>query len=322
MNQLAQVVVLVSIAALMSPTSAFASHYRRSHHSHPGNVCEMVAPNEENFSADQPAPESVDQETFFSILQAVQLVYAPIVAEHGGNLIIHPAWDVDEPNAFATRLNDGKDWIVQVNGGIARASYMSADGLLLVACHEVGHHLGGAPYKSTSAWKAAAEGEADYFASLKCMRTVLSSFAFGPRPEPVLPAVSSYIQTRCQALGGTTADFAICERTHLAAQHLGWTLTGLMNAPRIHAGLPPIPPTDLTTPAKFVSPRTITAGYPEDQCRVDTYAAGSVCPVDVRYEIKTANTSFGACTSSGIAAPPSNFVFPTGARPSCWYRQI
>ena len=48
---------------------------------------------------------------------------------------------------------------------------MTIDGYTLVACHELGHHLGGAPLFSGQDW-ASVEGEADYFATTKCVKAM------------------------------------------------------------------------------------------------------------------------------------------------------
>ena len=49
---------------------------------------------------------------------------------------------------------------------------ITVDGMALVACHEMGHHMGGAPKIDGwygSSW-ATNEGGADYYGTLKCAR--------------------------------------------------------------------------------------------------------------------------------------------------------
>lgn len=306
-------------------TAAFARHYRGIHPIRPRNVCHMVPMNMDNIGADPGAAlTGVDRGTFNAILAAVQDVYGPIVNQHGGRLIVNPAWDVDDPNAFAERSNDGRDWTIQVNGGIARAERMTPDALMLVACHEMGHHLGGLPYKP-SGWRASAEGESDYFASLKCMRLVAGRVSVGLRREAIPPVVYQNIQNRCRVLGANPQDEAICERTHLAAQHLGWTLTDLENSYRKDHGMAPVPDTDLLKPDHpQVAAQTIAADYPGNQCRVDTYAAGAVCPVSATSEIRVNDLATGACTRpvDAFTGSAATMVFAPGARPACWFKQM
>ena len=54
-------------------------------------------------------------------------------------------------------------------GGLARHKLVTPDGFALVACHEMGHHLGGAPRRG--GW-ASNEGQSDYYATTKCARRI------------------------------------------------------------------------------------------------------------------------------------------------------
>jgi hypothetical protein len=80
---------------------------------------------------------------------------------------IDSQWDVDWINALAYVTEEGAH--IAMFGGMARAPYMNRDGLELILCHELGHHLGGPPYKIKSTW-ASAEGQADYFATKSCLK--------------------------------------------------------------------------------------------------------------------------------------------------------
>jgi len=80
---------------------------------------------------------------------------------------IDSQWDVDWINALAYVTEEGAH--IAMFGGMARAPYMDRDGLELILCHELGHHLAGPPLKKKSAW-ASAEGQADYFATNSCLK--------------------------------------------------------------------------------------------------------------------------------------------------------
>lgn len=303
--------------------SAEASHYRRSHVDRPDNICHLVPPNTQNIS-DDPADHTtkVDEATFMNILRALDAVYSPIVAQKGGQLVIVPAWKDDEVNAFATRTNNGQKWIVEIKGGLARHPRMTPDSLLLAACHEVGHHLGGAPYKPAG-WKAAAEGESDYFAALKCMRLVLKQFNNSRIVGQLGPEVTPLVKQRCGTMGPDPEQMSICARTTVAGVHLGETLTEVTNDELTAHGKPALPPTDLGRPDPTVVNQTIQADYPGLQCRVDTYAAGAVCPVPASVEIQNDDVNSGVCVRAGQSVRQGQaLAFTPGARPACWYRQF
>ena len=77
-------------------------------------------------------------------------------------------------NAFAKQ--GASTWEVHMYGGLARHQAVTADGFALVVCHELGHHLGGAPQKvdwfGRLRW-ASNEGQADYWGTAKCFRKLL-----------------------------------------------------------------------------------------------------------------------------------------------------
>ena len=180
--------------------------------------------------------------------------------------------------------------VLQVVGEI------SADAFALIACHEIGHHLGGAP-KYRGQW-AANEGQADYFATLKCMREVFGaddnrSIIAGMNPPPVL--VES-----CERSWGDGAAIATCIRSGMA----GLSAAELM---RVLTGAPPIF-FDLPDPDEVGE--TVDS-HPAAQCRLDTYSAGALCQVSSSEDLSETNPSEGTC------AVERGFV--VGVRPRCWY---
>ena len=126
----------------------------------------------------------ITKEEFDKAIDEVEHIYAPIVSSLGGNLQIERNWDDGTVNAYASQ--SGKTWKVAMFGGLARHATITKDAMALVVCHELGHHIGGAPKKGAAAgtgggwwggqtsgsaisW-ASNEGQADYFATLKCLR--------------------------------------------------------------------------------------------------------------------------------------------------------
>ena len=87
------------------------------------------------------------QETFNAVIDSVETIYAPIVAEYGGRLKVERKWDDGTANAYAQR--SGSTYKVSMFGGLARHETITPDGFALVVCHEIGHHIGGAPKKAS-----------------------------------------------------------------------------------------------------------------------------------------------------------------------------
>lgn len=94
--------------------------------------------------------------------------YRPILEKMGRKLTINRLWSDPRVNAGTTKK--GNEIIINLYGGYPRHALATMDAYLLVICHELGHHLGGAPRKIFSSgergWPST-EGQADYFATLK-----------------------------------------------------------------------------------------------------------------------------------------------------------
>jgi hypothetical protein len=108
----------------------------------------------------------ITQTQFNAVVDQVSSHFAPIVARHGGRLVAKRFWNDSTVNAYADR--QGGTWNISFFGGLARWPSMTTLGFSMVVCHELGHHLGGAPLYGGMGW-AAVEGEADYFSS-RCMK--------------------------------------------------------------------------------------------------------------------------------------------------------
>ena len=114
--------------------------------------------------------KGISRDIYDAVISKVESVYAPIVARKGAKLKIMRLWDSGIVNA-GTCPNSKREWIVNMYGGLARHALTTPDSFAGVICHELGHHLGGYPRKSTAFW-ASNEGQSDYFASTKCLRRV------------------------------------------------------------------------------------------------------------------------------------------------------
>ena len=63
------------------------------------------------------------------------------------HLKIEKKWSSATVTAGTYRDIRNKQWIINLYGGLARHPLITEDAYALVICHEIGHHIGGAPKK-------------------------------------------------------------------------------------------------------------------------------------------------------------------------------
>lgn len=244
----------------------------------------------------------VDQSTYEHILKHLEDHYRDEVAAHGGKLIVQQLWHHDDVNASA--FQSGRQWMVSIYGGLARYPEMTATGLALAACHELGHHLGGAPKKKElfTAWPSS-EGQSDYYATLKCMRVLLSPPTipelWQEDQELLLPSDQDTLQN-CQRFTNQL-DQEICRRTARAAMTIAKLAQSVSETP--------IPVPSFSTPSTEVVTKDFD-GHPSPQCRLDTFWAGTLCPIPVNEPLDDRDETKGTCMKDRE---------PLGARPACWF---
>ncbi|MBI3550008.1 MAG: hypothetical protein HY078_13300 [Elusimicrobia bacterium] len=242
--------------------------------------------------------KGITQEQFNKVIDEVEALYRPIVAAKGGRLVIERAWEDATVNAYALRR--GNEWVIKMFGGLARHEAITQDGMSLVVCHELGHHLGGAPKKGIgNAW-ASNEGQSDYYANLKCLRRV---FGVAAAEEFTRKAVDDEVAARaCGQSFNNASDRRQCIRGAAA----GFSVSALFQALRREPNAP-----RFGTPDPAVVSRTNDA-HPGTQCRLDTYFQGALCSQAVSAELDDRNPVPGTCTAST--------GFRSGIRPRCWYK--
>ncbi|MBI2522508.1 MAG: hypothetical protein HYV97_18960 [Bdellovibrio sp.] len=241
----------------------------------------------------------VTEDDFNKVIAKVQALYRPRVANYGGTLQIRAEWANSEVNAYAQR--EGSNFVVRMLGGLARHYAMTVDALALVLCHEIGHHIGGVPRYSTAQGQwASTEGQADYFANLKCMRHVFLE----DDNEAIIKnrVVPNEARTRCEQQFTQRIDQLVCMRSAVAGLASGAIFAALAQAQ--------VPTLEGRDPSVVSS--TFEA-HPRPQCRVDTYFSASVCPVDEEIEIGQSDPRLGVCLKSN----GQEFA----ARPLCWYKE-
>ncbi|WP_374035732.1 hypothetical protein ACES2I_08595 [Bdellovibrio bacteriovorus] len=240
----------------------------------------------------------ITEQQFNMVLDRLERLFAKDVEAMGDRLKINRLWNDGTVNASAQR--SGNTQVLNMYGGLARHAATNIEGFALVACHEFGHHNGGAPKMQSwfgGAW-ATNEGGSDYYASLKCLRrffaeddnaAILKDLDLDPTAEAA-----------CTAQFPDEQDRLICLRTSLAGQ----SVANLFQALRKETSAP-----TFGTPDKSVVSRTDDR-HPATQCRLDTYFAGMLCVAKESEKLSNSDYKSGSCYAPRDTA---------GVRPRCWF---
>ncbi len=248
------------------------------------------------------AANGMDEAKFNEVIDGVTTIYAPMVEKKGGALEVQKRWTDPTVNASAERF--GETWVITMYGGLARHETVTPDGFALVVCHELGHHLGGAP--KIAGWFgdwASNEGQSDYFATLRCLRRY---FAKDDNEKIVdQMEIPPSLAEGCERTYPTHKEIAICKRAGMAGLSVSFLFYKAKNE---------------TTEPRFETPDPSQVGetdddHPETQCRLDTYFQGSICAVPVPEGLddglSDSNPNQGTCYTGS--------PFEKGFRPRCWF---
>lgn len=153
-----------------------------------------------------------------------------------------------EFNASATNMFGRR--VVTMHQGVATHALSNPDTSALVACHEVGHHFGGAPL----IWGMSVEGQSDFYGIQECFRNWVDSTApFDPKDQEAADYCDKNLGRRDM----------LCVRSLSASLHLARIISEVKQHPKPF----------LASKDSSVVTRTAT-GHPIAQCRLDTYKAG------------------------------------------------
>lgn len=236
----------------------------------------------------------VSEAEFIDALRKVETDYHEDVMKIGLNLIIDGEYQNDTQNAYTSRV--GKKQVIKVFGGIAREPMISADGISFVACHELGHTLGGDPTKAIGTNYYSSEGQSDYFASVKCFKRVYRS----EDNEAIISLlkVPFLIKATCNEQFKSDAnEAALCIRTSLAAIEVTNWLAKFSKIPA--------PSIENKDPTVVTSTQL---DFPSLQCRLDTLLAGAICKSQTVGD-NPGKLNDGYCEYNEI-----------GSRPLCWFK--
>ncbi|WP_408096265.1 hypothetical protein ACJVC5_14595 [Peredibacter sp. HCB2-198] len=181
---------------------------------------------------------------FRTVIQILKTKFSPLSQRDGRVLEFYTDYESDWAQGFARRWETDQ---VHIYGGLAAIPNVTEDSFALVVCHELGHLYGGVPY-SDSHNRIAVEGQADYWATLRCFKEVVVEL---PKLVPSKNALEL-----CH-------DEEVCARALDAAL----VLTAF------YADNRSIPHPKLNTPDTTVVTEVLKT-HPEPQCRLDTYKAG------------------------------------------------
>lgn len=242
---------------------------------------------------------NIDEATFNKVIDDVMAIYTPIVRGMGGKLKVEKNWNDGTVNAYAHRR--GGTWNIAMFGGLARHNTITPDGFALVVCHEIGHHIGGAPKKASwfSTW-ASNEGQSDYFATSKCLRKYFREDGYTKSVLANMDIPEVVINT-CAAQFNNADDQLICQRGAMAGMSTAKLFQALRKQPTAPA---------FDTPDTKVVTKT-DDNHPDTQCRLDTYYAGAICGLDDQMDVDQRDETVGVCYRANGDS--------TGVRPLCWF---
>ncbi|HXH75233.1 MAG TPA: hypothetical protein VNJ08_09730 [Bacteriovoracaceae bacterium] len=256
----------------------------------------FVPKNDLFIAVDSKEAAGLTEVQFNAVIDKVETMYSPIVSTLGGELEVVRNWSDGTVNAYAEQY--GTEWKVSMFGGLARHKTITEDGFALVVCHEIGHHIGGAPKYNNEEW-ASNEGQSDYFATTKCLRRVWMSddnVAIVSKLE-----VPKALTDACNKNWTDKSDRAICIRGGMAGDSVA----------QLFAALSWAKPAKFETPDIKVVTRT-SDSHPATQCRLDTYFQGALCEKSFNEDVATDSEVTGLCHGST--------GHKIGLRPLCWFK--
>jgi hypothetical protein len=244
--------------------------------------------------------QTMTRQEFDRVVDRVENFYKPLVELHHAHPKFVRNWSDLENEAHANRKAD--DWYIYVAGGLARK--LTPDELTYTLCHETGHQLGGYPFNNLKGveWLSK-EGQADYYASFVCLRTLWKSELTGNAKFATI--VDPEGKRECDQAWKDQANRFLCYRIISAGQGVINFWNGDKTYP--HFSTP-------EKQKKFSS-----------QCRLDTILQGALCPAKFDLHvipgyldpdgINSGHARMEAESSSCRTSANDSI----GVRPQCWY---
>lgn len=208
------------------------------------------------------------------VILAFQQEYGPELARQNATLSINNPppgsdlnywWNLNTVRSSYSQYQDdaGTHHLLFMMGGYARLPGMTTDGLIATLCHELGHGIGGGPYKEDqNSLFISGEGQADYFAYRSCFPRLVNRI----KPSQALSPLNDLTDKWCRdAQAISNINYSIC---HRAIQEL--------EVEKMYLSLDGSSKTSFETQDESVTPKIETRAdfYPAPQCRLDTMIAG------------------------------------------------
>lgn len=307
------------------------------------------APYSTGFSDREPV---LDEITFRSIIHRTIEPYQELAALHNAQIalripleaevseeclrakdedtILHCSWESDFTNADAGRSRQDSTWLIGVGGGLARLPAMTAEGLTMVLCHEIGHLFGGFPFIHEGftglALPLSVDGQADYFAAQVCVRKIWAQEDNSQNQDGMRfrTMIEENAVKHCDENYALQRERDLCYKTVFAGMSFVKALLRVDNQE-------PVPSVNTPDPNQVGSTDNM---HPASQCRLDTFVAGALCPTVFDASQNSTAILYDETQIPGydMAAPGGeearnrsmavscheNF-FPKGARPRCWF---
>ena len=235
-------------------------------------------------------PTGLSKSEFNEVVAKFHNFWNPILqTKYDKKLFFQNKWEEARIDASATR-DDDNNLIIKVFGGLARHPEMTKNAMLMILCHELGHYLGGAPKpfrgKSKKRQWSSAEGQADYFATSKCLPKMIS------QGEIYAEKIYHIDESLCST--------DICKKILPTALSVGNLFASLKEDWKN-------PTPELRSRHRV---RSTFYKHPNPQCRLDTFIAGSLCTRELDVDFDNQDHRIGACIEE---------FDPEAARPSCWF---
>jgi hypothetical protein len=130
----------------------------------------MIAPpNDMKIYPHNLTDDRISHANFNKAINLVYNHYAPLLARQGWTLQFNRLWA--DPTVNSDTHQSGRTIIINSYGGLARHPLMrTVAEYALVACHELGHSLGGFPYYQGE--RLSVEGQADRYGAGRCMTAI------------------------------------------------------------------------------------------------------------------------------------------------------
>jgi hypothetical protein len=245
----------------------------------------------------------ISEVQFNRVMDKMTALFSGVVDKTGRKLVIDRRWTDGTVNAYADQNTSGVS-AIHMFGGLARHPETTEDAMALVACHELGHHIGGAPKKpspnSKSLSWATNEGQADYWGTMKCLRRYFENDDNAKAIKNV--KVPADVVSKCQMIYKNANELASCQRAAMAGLALGRLLNALSQGKT---------QVSFSTPDKRVVATTYHE-HPEAQCRLDTYFQGALCDHGFDQEVSQSDANTGVCSLRNGDK--------IGNRPLCWFK--